>query len=201
MEICRHSSSLREPQGSLMSVFTNVLFASEIRRSAAYHLATLSPIKVGYAFRWQPWCQCLTNSSVAHFLCSKFKILEPTLLADLEKHQPEKYLHDGESRVKQPDLGTLTEGDMVKVGFSIEHHASHRVGLQTRTFRIFESRAVIDNKRLNTPMNLAHISSLIPRGWAYRQLRFQLIPRSCKHFTDSPAEPGFGRGADCFHQQ
>ena len=55
----------------------------------------------------------------AHFslvcVCSKFKILEPTLLADLEKHQPEKYLKNGKSLVKQADLGTLTEGDMVRV--------------------------------------------------------------------------------------
>ena len=48
-------------------------------------------------------------------VCSKFKILEPTLLADLEKHQPEKYLKSGKSLVKQADLGTLTEGDMVRV--------------------------------------------------------------------------------------
>ena len=48
-------------------------------------------------------------------LCSKFKILEPTLLADLEKHQPERYLKNGKSLVKQADLGTLTEGDMVRV--------------------------------------------------------------------------------------
>ncbi len=41
------------------------------------------------------------------------------MLADLEKHQPEKYLKDNkDSRIKQEDLATLTEGDMVKVSRS-----------------------------------------------------------------------------------
>jgi len=61
---------------------------------------------------------------------SKFKILEPTLLADLEKHQPEKYLNrNGGSKVKQADLGTLTEGDMVKVLISFLGSFSN-VGVQ-----------------------------------------------------------------------
>ena len=80
-------------------------------------------------------------------VCSKFKILEPTLLADLEKHQPEKYLKNGKSLVKQADLATLTEGDMVRVCcFQQNWLAKARCSESSRKFCTQTSRSAVHLK-------------------------------------------------------